>query len=64
MGIWAAEHDTSISRFVGELLKNRMIDERNYLRAYKRFKRRGPARLKESGTYPTRDQLHERDMFC
>ena len=61
--VWAAEHDTSVSRFVGELLKERMTNEFEYRRAMRRFLGRGPESLKESGTYPRREELHERDLL-
>ena len=28
--VWAAEHDTSVSRFLGELLKARMLSDQEY----------------------------------
>jgi len=31
--VWAAENDTSVSRFVGDLLQTRMEEERGYRRA-------------------------------
>ena len=61
--VWAAEHDTSVSRFVGDLLKTRMMDELEYGRARRRFLGRGAIILKESGTYPPRGDLHERDLL-
>lgn len=61
--VWAAEHDTSVSRFVGDLLKAKMTNEREYRRAQKRFMGRSSKLLKASGTYPRRDELHERDLL-
>ena len=61
--IWAAEHDTSVSRYVGELLKERMVRELHYGRAMKRFLSRPPKALKKQGQYPGRDEVHERDML-
>lgn len=61
--VWAAEHDTSVSRFVGELLKSRMTRERQYNIAMKRFLGRSPRTLKEKGGYPGREELHERALL-
>lgn len=61
--MWAAEHDTSVSRFVGDLLKARMKRERDYARAGRRFLDREPRPLKAQGQYPGREELHERAML-
>jgi hypothetical protein len=61
--VWAIEHDTCVSRFVGNLVKARMTNEFDYHRAKRRFLRRGPKRLKESSAYPEREELHERDLL-
>lgn len=61
--VWAAEHDTSVSRFVGDLVKGKMENEFEYRRAHRRFRERGAKRLKESGIYPLRDELYERDLL-
>ena len=60
--VWVAEHDTSVSRFVGDLVKAKMSDELEYRRARLRYKARRTS-LKETGTYPRRDGLHERDLL-
>ena len=57
--VWAAKHDTSVSRFVGEILRVRMERERGYERAMKAFLGRRPVPLKREGRYPTRDEIHE-----
>ena len=59
----AREHDTSVSQFVGDLVKKRMSNELEYNRAQRRFMGRGTQLLKESGAYPQRDELHERDLL-
>ena len=61
--VWAAEHDTSVSQFVGDLVKKKMNNELEYNRAQKRFMGRGAQVLKESGAYLQRDELHERDLL-
>ena len=59
--VWAAEHDTSLSRIVGDLLRERMDAERGYGAAMRRALAREPALLKEPGErYPTRESLHDR----
>jgi len=61
--VWAAEHDTSVSRFVGDLLQARMESERGYRRAMKSYFTRAPQKLKSAGHYPTREEIHERTVF-
>ena len=61
--VWAAENDTSVSRFVGDLLKTRMMDELEYDRARRRFLGRRSTVLKDSGAYPQRSELYERDLL-
>lgn len=59
--VWAAGHDTSVSRLVGELLRERMREEEGYEAAMNRFLARKPERLKREGEgYPDREELHER----
>ena len=58
-----AENDTSVSRFVGELLRSRMVHEQKYERAMKRFLAHAPRALKKKGLYPGREELHERALF-
>ncbi len=59
--ILAAEKNTSVSRFVGELLAERVGRERTYDAAARRWTSRKPMVLNESGTaYPSRDELHDR----
>jgi plasmid stability protein len=58
--VYAAQHNTSVSRFVGELLQQRMRESREYDEAMRRFLARGPVRLKaERGRYATRDELYD-----
>jgi hypothetical protein len=61
--VWAARHDTSVSKLVGELLRQRMLEEQGYASAMNDFLSRPPQRLKESGGYPSREDLHERGLF-
>ena len=57
--IEAAKADTSVSRLVGEMLRERMEKEENYQEAMKRALSR-PAFLKTDGKYMTREEAHER----
>jgi hypothetical protein len=60
----AAERDMSLSRFVGEVLRERMSDERDYERAMRRSLARRPRPLKHpSDVYPKREELHERPVL-
>jgi hypothetical protein len=58
--VWAAEHDISVSRFVGRLVEEQMDGERQYEQSRKVFLSRQPKPLKRSGAYPSRDEVHER----
>jgi plasmid stability protein len=58
--IWAAEHDTSVSRLVGELLHHRMLEDQGYKVAMKQYLAAKPKPLKRSGKYPSRHELYER----
>ncbi len=62
--VWAARHNTSVSKLLGEFLAERMKEETGYEAAMKRFLSRRPTRLKKKGErYPHRDELHERDLL-
>jgi hypothetical protein len=57
----AAEQNTSLSRFIGELLERSMRQSREYEQAMRSFLGRGPARLRKRGAgYPSRDDIHDR----
>ena len=59
--VYAAKHNTSVSRIVGEMLQQKMHDAREYDEAMRRFLAKAPVRLKRTGKrYPTRDDLHDR----
>jgi len=59
--IKAAEQDTSVSRLVGEMLREKMTKEQSYQSSMKRYLSRKPLPLSRSGAkYPTREELHER----
>jgi hypothetical protein len=59
--VWAARHDTSVSRMLGDELKRKMLSEERYERAWRRFQAKAPRPLKPAHTpYPSRDSLYER----
>ena len=59
--VYAAKHNTSVSRIVGEMLQLRMEELREYDRARRRFLSKAPVQLQSRGDrYPTRDELHDR----
>ena len=59
--IRAAEQNTSVSRLVGELLREKMIDEEKYRIAMQQYLSQPPFELKKSGAkYPSREELHDR----
>jgi hypothetical protein len=59
--IRAAERDTGVSRLVGEMLREKILEERNYQAAMQHYLSRQPKRLKRAGAkYPRRRELHDR----
>jgi plasmid stability protein len=59
--IRAAKGNTSVSRLVGDMLRNKMLDEETYLLSMQQYLSQRPRKLKKSGAgYPSRTQLHER----
>lgn len=61
--IWAAKHDTSVSRLVGSLLRQKMRDQRGYQVAMRQYLAQTPKPLKKTGTYPSREELHDRKLL-
>jgi hypothetical protein len=57
--IEAARRDTSVSRLLGELLKERMSAQSEYERAMRRALGRKPF-LRSEGRYLTREEAHDR----
>ena len=55
----AARHDTSVSRLLGALLKERMSTQDDYSRAMRRALARQPF-LTSKGRYLTREETHDR----
>jgi len=59
--IRAATMETSVSRFVGEMLKEKMLEEETYKTSMLQYLSQSPGLIKEPGTkYPGREKLHER----
>ena len=59
--IRAAEQDTSVSRLVGEMLREKMTNEQLYHSSMKRYLSRKPCPLSQTGArYPRREEIHER----
>ena len=57
----AAELETSVSRMVGDMLRELMHREHAYAAAMKQYLARRPQFLSEPRKrYPSRDQLHDR----
>ena len=60
--IYAARHNMSLSRYLGELLHRQMHESREYETAMKRYLSKKPSVLSTPGDpYPSRDELHARD---
>ena len=56
----AARHETSVSRFLGRLLRERMDQEVGYEQAMRQFLGRRPVKLKKKrAKYPSREAVHE-----
>lgn len=59
--VYAAKHNSSVSRIVGEMLRERMREAHAYDEAMRRFLAKAPVRLTRVGArYPRRGELHER----
>lgn len=59
--IEAARRDMSVSKLVGELLREHMVGEQSYEDAMRAYLSAPPRRLKKrSGRYPKREELHDR----
>jgi hypothetical protein len=58
--IEAAERNTSVSRLVGRLLRERMIEDRSYDAAMEEYLGRAPRRLRSGTRRVTREELHDR----
>jgi len=62
--VHAAEHNMSLSRFVGEVLRERMRRSREYEEAYRAWREEKPFDLKGPWKpYPKREELYDRPVF-
>lgn len=62
--IRAAEKETSVSRLVGEMLREQMVTEEGYQAARERFFSIRPRPMRDPSTpLPSRDELHDRPGF-
>jgi thiaminase len=59
--VYAARQGMSVSRFVGELLNERMAETRTYNQALRNFLAQKPFEFEFiDGRRPTREELHDR----
>jgi hypothetical protein len=59
--ILAAQKNTSVSRLLGDLLKDKMQEEADYALAMEQYLLIHPTALKKANDrYPRREELHER----
>jgi hypothetical protein len=59
--VYAASRNSSVSRVVGEMLRERMREAQAYDEAMRRFLAKAPVRLKRAGSaYPSRAEVNER----
>jgi len=59
--IRAAKENKSVSRLVGEMLREKMLVEDTYTVSMQQYLSQQPRKLKKTGTrYPLRSELHER----
>lgn len=59
--VYAAQHGKSVSRFLGEILQERMREVRDYNQAMQRTLAKKPFKFVwVDGRKPTREELHER----
>jgi len=62
--VYAARQKTSVSRIVGEVLRERMREGKEYEQAMRRFLSKPPVAFKwKAGRRPTREELHDRDAL-
>lgn len=60
--VHAAEHDTSLSAMLRQMLEDRMNEELGYAAAMRSFLTHERRPLKTAGTYPKREELYDRDV--
>jgi hypothetical protein len=58
--IWAARRETSVSRLLGGVLREKMLQEEGYEAAMQQYLAVHPRELKTAGRHPTRIEMHDR----
>lgn len=59
--IYAAENNTSVSRYMGEILMERLEEEQGYKKAMKQWCGVSPSAINEDrAQYPAREDLYDR----
>lgn len=59
--VWAARHSTSVSRLLGDMLRERMEEEGGYEAAMKEWLAWRPIPMRRRDEFlPTREHVHER----
>jgi len=58
--VWAAEHDTSISAMLSQILKEKMEKESRYQAAMNDFLSMEVRKLSDGRAYPSRESLYDR----
>ena len=62
--IYAAQRDMSVSRMIGDMLRRRMQEVREYDEAMRRFLAKRPVKLARSAQrYATREEVHDRSRL-
>jgi hypothetical protein len=56
----AARQDTSVSRLVGRIIKEKMVGGGEYDRAMKSYLSRPPVRVRKGTKLPRREELYDR----
>ncbi|HEX4494459.1 MAG TPA: CopG family transcriptional regulator [Thermoanaerobaculia bacterium] len=56
----AAEQNQSVSRYLAEMLRKQMGEEKTYEEAMASFLASKPSHINDSDTYPARETLYER----
>ncbi len=58
--VWAAEHDSSISAMLSDVLRGMREKECRYASAMESFFAAEPKKLSDGAAYPDRDSLYDR----
>lgn len=61
--IYAARRNMSLSRFLGELLHDKMRESREYENAMRQFLAVKPRNLSGGHAYPSRNEINDRKML-